>query len=179
MIMHSYISAKVKVVISSVDRRGVFALKPIKKGEVVSVYGGHIITQKEYNKLAKSCFRHIHDYAIKVADGFYLVSSKGGRLEDDDFFNHSCDPNVGIKGHLLMVAIRDIRPKEELTYDYSMTDADMDYAFKCNCQSPKCRKLVSGSDWLKPAIQRKYRGFFSWFVQDKIDRSKSRRSRRN
>ncbi len=175
MIMHSYISDKVKVVTSSVDRRGVFALKAIKKAEVISVYGGHIITQKEYNKLAKTCFRCIHDYAIKVADGFYLVSSKGGRLEDDDFFNHSCNPNVGIKGHLLMVAMRDILPKEELTYDYAMTDAAMDYAFKCNCQASNCRRVVSGSDWKKPAIQRKYKGFFSWFVQDKIDRSKSRR----
>ena len=180
MIMHSYLSDKVKVVKSSVDRRGVFALEFIKKGEVISVYGGHIITQKEYNKLAKSCFRHIHDYAIKVADGFYLVSSKGGRLEDDDFFNHSCDPNVGIKGHLLMVAMRDIFPKEELTYDYAMTDAAMDYAFKCNCQASNCRKVVSGSDWKKPAIQRKYKGFFSWFVQDKIDRAtRARRSRGN
>ncbi len=169
MIVHSYLSKKVKVIASSVDRRGVFAIKPIKKGEVIAVFGGHIITQAEYNALAKKKFKNIHDYAIKVADGFYIVSSKAGELEDDDFFNHSCDPNIGMKGHLVMEAMRDIRAKEELTYDYAMTDADMHYAFKCNCGAKNCRKLVRGIDWKLANLQRKYKGYFSAFVQEKID----------
>jgi SET domain-containing protein len=172
MILHSYLTDRVKVVSSSIDNRGVFAKKAIKKGEVVSVYGGHIITDKEYKKLARVKFKKIHDYAIRVADGFYLVSSIDGKLEDDDFFNHSCDPNVGMRGHLLMAAMRDIKPGEELTYDYAMTDAEMDYSFTCNCGAKNCRRSVTSNDWKNPSLQRKYKSYFSWYVQDKIDSSK-------
>lgn len=169
MIKHSYISDKVKILRSGIDRRGVFACKPVKKGEVISVWGGFIITQKEFNRLSKNIFKEIDNYATKVADGFYLVSSKRGVLEDDDFFNHSCNPNAGIKGHLLMVAMRDITAGEEVTYDYAMTDADFNYSFKCNCGAGSCRKIITTRDWKNPALQKKYRGYFSWYVQEKIN----------
>jgi hypothetical protein len=100
------------------------------------------------------------------------VSSEKGELEDDDFFNHSCSPNAGVQGHLLMVAMRDIRPKEEITYDYAMTDDDIDYNFKCNCGSKQCRNYITSSDWKIPSLQRRYKGYFSWFIQDKIDKGR-------
>ena len=173
MIKHSYLSPKVKARPSGIDRRGIFAVRPIKKGEVVCVWGGDVITQKEFDALAKKQFRNIDDYATKVADGFYLVSCKKGGLEDDDFFNHSCDPNCGIQGHLLMTATRNIRRDEELTYDYAMTDADYDYSFKCNCGLKNCRKVITANDWKSLPLRRKYKGYFSWYVQAKIDKSKS------
>ena len=173
MIKHSYLSPKVKARPSGIDRRGIFAVRPIKKGEVVCVWGGYVITQKEFDALAKKQFRNIDDYATKVADGFYLVSCKKGGLEDDDFFNHSCDPNCGIQGHLLMTATRNIRRDEELTYDYAMTDADYDYSFKCGCGAKGCRRQITTNDWRDRALRRKYKGYFSWYVQTKIDKSKS------
>ena len=173
MIKHSYLNPKVKVLSSGIDRRGIFAVSPIKKGEIVCVWGGHVITQKEFDTLAKKQFRNIDDYATKVADGFYLVSCKKGGLEDDDFFNHSCNPNCGIQGHLLMTAMRDIRRDEELTYDYAMTDADYDYSFKCGCGAKDCRRLITTNDWKSPTLWRKYKGYFSWYVQGKIDKGKS------
>jgi hypothetical protein len=65
--------------------------------------------------------------------------------------------------------MRDISPGEEVTYDYCMTDADFDYSFKCRCGSPRCRGLVTTKDWMKPALQREYKGYFSWYVQEKIE----------
>lgn len=168
MLIHSYLSKKVRVVSSAINRKGAFARSRIKKGEVICVYGGHIITQAEYKKLAQAKFKAIEDYAIKVADGFYLISSKDGRLEDDDFFNHSCNPNAGIRGHLLMVAMRDIRPGEEITYDYAMTDCDLSYRFSCRCGAKNCRKVITSDDWKIPALQRRYKDYFSWFIQEKI-----------
>lgn len=169
MIKHSYISDKVKVHRSGIDRRGVFALKPIRKDEVLCVWGGYIVTEKECDRLEKGRFKNVYDYATKIADGFYLLSDKKGGLEDDDFFNHSCQPNAGIRGHLMMVAMRDIKPGEEITYDYCMTDADFDYSFTCACGQPGCRGVIRTSDWKKLSLQKKYKGYFSWYVQHKID----------
>jgi hypothetical protein len=170
MIKHSYLSKKVKVFSSGINRRGVFAVAPIKKDEVIAVWGGYIITQKEFSDLSKKRFKNIDDYATKVCDGFYMVSCKSGTLEDDDFFNHSCNPNAGIKGQIVMVAMRNIKPKEEITYDYAMTDAEFDYSFKCSCGQNNCRKIVTTKDWKIPSLQKKYKGYFSWYIQEKINK---------
>lgn len=172
MLIHSYLSDKVRVRKSGINKKGIFAVKPIKKDEILSVYGGYIITKRQYKQLAKKDFKHIGDYAIEVAEGFYLVSSMKGRLEDDDLFNHSCSPNAGIKGHLIMTAMRDIYPKEEITYDYAMTDAGIGYSFKCRCLAKNCRKVITGRDWKIPLLQRKYKGYMSWYVQEKINSSR-------
>ncbi|MFH1507244.1 MAG: SET domain-containing protein [Candidatus Omnitrophota bacterium] len=166
---------KVKVSYSGINRKGVFAVKDIKKDEVIAVWGGYIITQSEYNKLSRTAFKKIDDYATKVADGFYMVSSKMGLLEDDDFFNHSCNPNAGIRGQILMVAMRDIKRGEEITYDYAMTDADFNYSFKCRCKAKNCRGRITTNDWKNPVLQKKYAGFFSFYIQDLITRSRKLR----
>ena len=87
MIEHSYISDKVHVRTSGINRKGVFAVKPIRKNEVIAVWGGHIITEKKFKALRAGKFKDIDDYATKIAHGFYLVSCEQGGLEDDDFFN--------------------------------------------------------------------------------------------
>lgn len=175
VIKHSYLSDKVRVYSSGIHRKGVFARKPIKKDEIIAVWGGFIITQKEFQRLARTRFKNIDDYATKIADGFYMVSCKRGGLEDDDFFNHSCSPNAGIKGNILMVAMRNIKAGEEITYDYAMTDADFDYSFLCSCGSQACRKRITTEDWKIPALQRHYKGYFSWYIEEKIKRHKKSR----
>jgi SET domain-containing protein len=172
----SWLNPKAIVKCSSIDKKGVFAKKLIKKGEIISVSGGAIVDEKEYKKLKKGKFKKIDEYSLKVADGFYLVSHKKGELETDDFFNHSCNPNAGYKGHLLVVAMRDIKPKEEITYDYAMTDCDKEDYFKCHCGAKNCRGVVTGDDWKKPELQRRYKGYFSWYIQEKINKLRKRRT---
>ena len=178
MIKHSYLTKKVKVRSSGINRKGLFAVAPLKKDEVIAVWGGYIITQKDFKQLAKAHFRDIEDYATKVADGFYLVSCKKGGLEDDDFFNHSCQPNAGVRGQIMMVAMRDIKKGEEITYDYAMTDADFKYSFRCACAAPNCRKRITTSDWKKPELQKRYKGYFAWYIQQKIDKLNAKRGRK-
>ncbi|MGE5308715.1 MAG: SET domain-containing protein [Deltaproteobacteria bacterium] len=170
MSKHSYITPKVEVRRSGIDRRGVFCIRPIRKDEIICVWGGYIITDKEFDRLSRKEFKNIDDYATVLAEGFYLVSSKKGGLEDDDFFNHSCEPNAGVRGQVMMVAMRDIRAGEEVTYDYCMTDAGFDFAFDCGCGAKSCRRRVTTSDWKKPSLQKKYKGYFSWYIQSKIDK---------
>jgi len=171
----SYFTPKAKVSASLTHKRGVFAKKLIKKDEIIAVSGGYIITEKEYKKLLKKDFPAIKYYACKVAKNFYLVSDKKGKLEEADFFNHSCNPNAGIKGHLLVVAMKDIKPGEEITYDYAMTDSDPEDCFKCSCGAKNCRKIITGDDWKKPSLQRKYKNYFSFYIQEKIKKLKKRK----
>ena len=84
------------------------------------------------------------------------------------YTNHSCDPNIAIQGQIVFVAMRDIAPGEELTHDWATTD-DLDYEIECKCGSLNCRRTVTGKDWMKKELQEKYRGWFCWFLQRKID----------
>jgi SET domain-containing protein len=171
----SYFTPKAEIRRSSFDKKGIFAKKLIKKGEIISEPGaGVIIREKEYKKLQKKNFKTIGHYAIKVADRTYLISSKDGKLDKDDFFNHSCEPNAGIKEKFTLVAIKNIKPGEEITYDYAMTDCDKEDYFKCRCGAKNCRGVVTGDDWKKPELQRRYKGYFSWYIQELINKSKKK-----
>ena len=86
------------------------------------------------------------------------------------FSNHSCEPNIGVLGQIVFVAMRDIEPGEELTHDWATTDDD-DYTLACNCGAAACRKTLTGKDWQRPDLQRKYRGYISSYLEEKIDRS--------
>jgi hypothetical protein len=68
----------------------------------------------------------------------------------------------------VVVALEDIQIGEEISYDYAMSDSDAYDEFVCECKSSNCRKLVTGKDWTKPNLQKKYDGFFSSYLQQKI-----------
>ncbi|MCU0666254.1 MAG: SET domain-containing protein [Candidatus Omnitrophica bacterium] len=165
----SWLSPKVYVQYSGIKGRGVFAKSFIKKGEVINICGGAIISQKEYDYLEKKLGDFVSHYAHQVEDGFYLLGGcSPGELEDDDFFNHSCDPTCGIKGQIVLVALRDIKKGEELTYDYCMTDSGGGVYFKCRCGTKHCRGKVTGSDWKRPDLQKRYKGYFAQYIEEKI-----------
>lgn len=169
MKIHSYLTPKAKLQKSDIDRKGIYAVEFIPKGDIVSIWGGSILSSQDLAEIKEKCFREVENYAIYVADGFFLVTSTDGTLEDKDFFNHSCRPNTGMRGQIVLVAIRDITPGEEITYDYSMTDAGSGSSFSCCCGSPDCRKTVTERDWMRPELQQNYTDYFSTYVQDKIN----------
>ena len=83
------------------------------------------------------------------------------------FLNHSCEPNVGVAGNIVFVAMRDIEVGEELTTDYALFD-DYEGEMACECGRSSCRGVVSGQDWQRPELQSKYAGYFSWYLQQKM-----------
>ena len=170
----SYFHPNLVVKSSPIAGKGVFAKAAIKKGEIINVFTGLIVTKEEYEKLLKLFGDTIEDYKTKLADNFYLISMVDDKtvLEDEDFINHSCNPNVGVRGQVMMAAMRDIKPGEEVTFDYAMTDNDPEDDFICKCGAKNCRKMVRGSDWKLPELQKRYRGYFSWYLQEKIDKLK-------
>jgi hypothetical protein len=106
---------------------------------------------------------------IQVDDDLFFVATNKEELEDADFINHSCNPNCGIKGTLKVVAMREVEPGEEITIDYAMCESS-EYAMRCNCESSDCRKTIRGNDWKIKELQKKYKGFFSDYLQKKIAR---------
>ena len=65
------------------------------------------------------------------------------------FLNHSCTPNAAILGREL-IALREIAPWEEVTFDYNTTEYDMACPFPCSCGAPSCVGEVRGFAHLTP-----------------------------
>lgn len=59
--------------------------------------------------------------------------------------------------------MRDISAGEELTSDYALFD-DYDGTMERRCGTPSCRGTVSGRDWQRPDLQRKYGSYFSAYL---------------
>jgi hypothetical protein len=163
--MKSYISSKVKLGKSKIGK-GLFVLKKIRKGELIIDFAkgpGKFLTTKEADKL----YEKGNDYMIQVNDDLFFVATNKEELEDADFLNHSCNSNCGINGTLKIVAMRDIEPGEELTFDYAMCESS-EYRMKCNCGSSDCRKIIIGDDWKIKELQKRYKRFFSDYLKKRM-----------
>ena len=161
----SYRSIKTEIRISDTEGRGLFAKKFIHKGEIVSVRGGHIITRQ----MEKEIIKPDGYWGYPIADELVLGPLNTQEVESVMMFlNHSCEPNVGILGQIIFVAMRNIDSGEEMTIDYAMFGADKE-PMKCNCRSSNCRGLITDSDWKIKKLQMKYRGYFSSYIQLKIN----------
>src|SRR3972149_10412996 len=147
---NSYLSPKLEIRSDkTIEGRGMFARQPIKKGDLVALWGGDVVDRVHYERLGE----HQKRQSAQIEEGFYLVSSKPG---PGDFINHSCEPNAGLDGQVVIRAMRDIDPGEEVTIDYAMVDGDPRDDFECLCGSPRCRRTVTGSDWKLPELQKRY-----------------------
>jgi len=141
---------------------GSFALEPISAGETVTAFGGYVVDRPTLSQMSENR----QSRSIQVDDELYLVS--GDTPEPGDMLNHSCEPNCGLSGSILLIAMRDIDAGEEITFDYAMCDASDYDEFACMCGQPTCRGLVTGADWRDAAIQEKYDGWFSPYLTKRI-----------
>ena len=165
----SYRSPKTEVRNSPIHGRGLFATAYFAKDEVVLVKGGHIINGAQ----RKMVNEQIGPVEIQIGDNFFIAPVTPDERESSMLYsNHSCDANLGMRGEITFVAMRDIAAGEELTHDWATTDDD-DSTTKCRCGSPNCRGTVTGKDWQRPDLQKKYAGYFSAYLEAKIRNSKS------
>jgi hypothetical protein len=152
---------------------GIFAKVPLKKGEILAVFGGVVYEWDTFVTLPEL----ERSLCIQVEERLFLVPDKIG---EGDYVNHSCNPNAGLSGQIALVAMRDIHPGEEVCFDYAMSDTMPYDEFNCGCGAPTCRGRVTGNDWKLPALQKRYAGFFAPHVQRRIDayRAEQRAARR-
>ena len=153
--------------------RGVFAKEPIRKGEIVCIAGGYILTVEDEDWFDGE----MADKPIEIECGFYIgpCTDADIPLTQQVLINHSCDPNTGIKGQILYVAMKNINSDSEITYDYAMIcsgnpKSKLVFEFPCHSGAKKCRGKLTEEDWKQPGLQRRYKGYFSWYIQEKIDK---------
>src|SRR5436189_6364172 len=118
----SYRSPKTEVRESKIHGRGLFATTDIAKDEIVAVKGGRIVDRKT---LREKITPRLGPVEIQIDDDLFIAPVTD---EERDvsmlYLNHSCDPNLGVRGEITFVAMRDIRAGAELTQAWAMTQHD-------------------------------------------------------
>jgi uncharacterized protein len=152
--------------------KAVYARDIIEPGELIGVWSGRIIPAEALDELPEEIRRH----TVQVEERLYLASVSGD--EPPDFINHSCEPNAGLDGQIVIVALQRIHPGEEVTIDYAMCDGTPYDEFECACGTLLCRGRVTGEDWRNPELWERYAGHFSPYLERRIKALKRRRLRR-
>ncbi len=135
--------------------KGVFAVRPIHKGESLLTFSGPRLHRSQLD---------VDDYHLQITEDYYLGAS--GR--EDDFVNHSCAPNSGFQAGLTLVALRDIEQDEEITWDYSTAIDEEDFAgFACRCGARGCRAIVTSFRYLPPEEQSRLQPWLLPYLQEK------------
>src|SRR5215468_432100 len=164
--MSSWFNPKVEKRTSPIEGRGLFAHQAIAASEIVAVKSGAIMDSDALALIRND----VSPAEIQIEDDLYIAPRTAAEVEANILcLNHSCRPNVGVRGQITFVAMRDTPAGSELTIDYAMTDGDPVERMECLCGAPECRKLITGSDWWLPELRRRYACYFSRYLQDRID----------
>ncbi len=116
--------------------QGIFAASDIKAGTFIHTLGGARISLDEFVARVRRGDERLDD-ALQIGKKTYLDLDEFSRL-----FNHSCAPSAGLRQANELFALRDIRPGEEITFDYSATVAPTVWRMECRCGSPQCRRVL-------------------------------------
>jgi hypothetical protein len=109
-------------------------------------------------------------YALQIGPDLYIGAS--GEL--DDYINHSCEPNAGLRidGTTVdLYAIRDIAAEEEILFDYSTTLDEDDFTMSCQCGALSCRGLIGDGKFLPENVWKKYIGL--GIIPEYVQRSRA------
>jgi uncharacterized protein len=156
MIQHKESGMKVHIWIgkSRIAGKGLFAGQDILKETIITRYSG--------TKIAKAQSAHA------LAQGNAYICSLNARYDIDGntlqnnarYINHSCDPNCVLQttGRALwVVALRDIREGEELTYQYNYVyDPERYTDFPCFCGAKTCVGYIVDARYWEVITQQNY-----------------------
>lgn len=123
---------------SKIHRRGVYALQAIPPKRKVIEYTGERISRRETKRRGQGSLTYLF-----TLDNYWTID---GAVDGSgaEIINHSCDPNLYsciMRGHILYMSKRLIKPGEELTIDYRFS-ADIGKV-RCKCGSPNCRGTIN------------------------------------
>ena len=126
-------------VISINDFFTVIATETIERGEIIFPLAGNIVKQPSKYSIQINSAEHLLPYSNNPED-----SSSIWR-----FMNHSCDPNTSFDiEKMVLVAIKNINPNEEVRFNYNTTEYEMASPFLCKCGSKNCYKEIKGFNYL-------------------------------
>ena len=125
---------------SGIHAAGVYTTAPVKKGSFVVEYTGARISRARADELYEG---YPYTYLFGLDDGENVIDGSGIAA----FINHSCDPNCEtdeIDGRVWIIALRNIKEGEELSYDYCLVVDErltptLKRQYQCRCGSLHCR----------------------------------------
>lgn len=115
---------------------GVFATRDIAPGERILDINGVMQAHPTRYSIQVDLDRHIE--CLEPLSSDEMRARYPWR-----FLNHCCEPNAGIVGRSL-VARRAILGGEQVTFDYTTTEASMAEPFDCRCGAAGCLGRVQG-----------------------------------
>ena len=137
---------------SPIHGNGVFAAAPIRNGERVIEYKGRRRTHEEVDQDIGGDVESGHTFLFTLNDDWVIDASYEGN--DARWINHSCSPNCEAvleeadgddrtKDRVFIEAIRDIKPGQELSYNYGITleekhTPELKKIWECRCGSRNC-----------------------------------------
>ena len=130
---------------SSLHGAGVYTTGAIKKGARILEYTGPRLTSKQSEGMyadTEVTYLFAMDDPNIIIDGFGIAA----------FVNHACDPNCEtdqIDDGIWILALRNIKAGEELTYDYNLFDGDPGEVAPCYCGRKGCRGTMFSEDEIK------------------------------
>lgn len=145
---------------STIAGRGLFVRERVKKGEPITYIRGTM--QYKVNKSERDALSN-PDW-VGIGRNQWIDPAVPFK-----YLNHSCDPNIGIKGKVMMHALRPIKAHEELTIDYATIEGDerwqLDGGVPCNCGATNCRKEVRSIQFLAEHIFNRYLPYIPHYFQ--------------
>ena len=129
---------------SGIHAAGVYTTAPVKKGAFVVEYTGARISRARADELYEG---YPYTYLFGLDDGVNIIDGTGIAA----FINHCCDPNCEtdeIEGRVWVIALRNIKEGEELSYDYNLYDGDDDPCI-CTCGAKNCRGSMYSEEELE------------------------------
>ena len=134
---------------------GFFSTKAYKPGEKMIVFEGMKIkdTDKRLSHRAIQYSKHKFLEPKRYSLGYYL--------------NHSCSPNSFVDG-IVLYAKKHIKPKEEITVDYSLFTNYPTWDMKCKCRSKNCRKLINPYNRLPESLKKKNKKWTAGYLKANI-----------
>lgn len=141
--------------------KGMFTKTQIPADTPIKEFTGKVFTADELP----------HDSSIFLQISPNLYIGPIGTVKGVDYINHSCNPNCYIHvvgSRAILYSMYVIQSGSELTFDYSTTSTDTLDSWKmdCRCGYNKCRKVISGFQYLPQDIKDKYnqRGIIPLFI---------------
>jgi hypothetical protein len=103
--------------------KGCIATEKIHKDEIICKMIGPLMTAERSKGASDQC------NPLQIGPGTYL-----DLVKPYVNFNHSCDPNAGLRNDGILFALREIKPGEEIRYDYSTTVDEPMWMMECQCR---------------------------------------------
>ena len=137
---------------SSIHGNGVFALEDIKQGARIIQYKGALRTHDDVDADEGGDVESGHTFLFTLNDEYVIDGARKGN--DARWINHSCAPNCEAlieeaegddrtADKVFIEALRNIKPGEELTYNYGITLEErhtprLKKIWSCRCGAKNC-----------------------------------------